>query len=65
MELVRTPLDMDELHDLIKDMRGSQSDLARVAIMGQAIGHREGWDAAHNEIVAIVKTHQTEPLFTR
>ncbi len=65
MELVRTPKDMDELYKLIEDMRGSQSDLARVAIMAQAIGHREGWNASLNKIVAIVKIHQTEPLFTR
>ena len=63
--LVRTPKDMDELNAMLPDMRGSQADLARVAIMAQAIGHREGWDNAHNELAAIVKTHQSEPLFTR
>ena len=33
MELVRTPKDWDELYKLIEDMRGTQADLARVAIM--------------------------------
>jgi len=32
--LVKTPKDFDALNDLIKDMRGTQSDLAIVAIMG-------------------------------
>jgi len=40
MELVRTPKDWDELNELIKDMRGSQSDLARVAIMAYKFGYR-------------------------
>lgn len=56
---------MDELTAMLPDMRGSQADLAQVAIMAQAIGHREGWNNAHNELAAIVKTHQSEPLFTR
>ena len=47
MELVRTPLDMDELHDLIKDMRGSQSDLARVAIMAYQLGHRDAKESSN------------------
>lgn len=42
MELIRTPKDMDELYKLIEDMRGSQSDLARVAIMAHSIGYRRG-----------------------
>lgn len=42
MELVRTPKDWDELNGLIVDMRGSQSDLARVAIMAYKLGYREG-----------------------
>ena len=46
MELIRTPKDMDELYELIEDMRGSQADLARVAIMAQKLGFAEGWDAA-------------------
>tara|TARA_Y100000401_G_C8317109_1_gene223168 strand:+ start:248 stop:487 length:240 start_codon:yes stop_codon:yes gene_type:complete len=46
MELIRTPKDMDELFELIEDMRGSQSDLARVAIMAQSIGFDQGVDAA-------------------
>lgn len=54
MELVRTPLDMDELHELIKDMRGSQSDLARVAIMAQAIGHREGYESGKSFVFGLV-----------
>lgn len=46
MELIRTPKDMDELYELIGDMRGTQADLARVAIMAQKLGFVEGWDAA-------------------
>ena len=59
--LVRTPKDIDELTAMLPDMRGSQADLARVAIMAQAIGHREGWDAAHNELAVLIKRHQVEP----
>ena len=46
--LVRTPKNMDELTAMLPDMRGSQADLARVAIMAQAIGYNEGWDAREN-----------------
>ena len=47
--LVRTPKDMDELNAMLPDMRGSQADLARVAIMAQAIGYRQGvHDVCHN-----------------
>ena len=49
--LVRTPKDMDELTAMLPDMRGSQADLARVAIMAQAIGFREGWKAREEEDV--------------
>ena len=42
MELIRTPKNMDELYKLIEDMRGSQADLARVAIMAYKFGYREG-----------------------
>ena len=48
--LVRTPKDMDELNDMLPDMRGSQADLARVAIMAQAIGFNEGWDAREDQL---------------
>jgi len=62
MELIRTPKDMDELNDLIKDMRGSQSDLARVAIMAYQIGNKEGWKNTHDELVNMIKLHKTGPL---
>jgi hypothetical protein len=42
--LVKTPKDMDELTELIKDMRGSQSDLAQVAIMAMQLGWKRGWN---------------------
>ena len=48
--LVRTPKDMDELNAMLPDMRGSQADLARVAIMAQAIGFNEGWDAREDQL---------------
>jgi len=63
--LVRTPKDMDELTAMLPDMRGSQADLAQVAIMAQAIGYREGWNTAHEELWAILRIHKSEPLFTR
>lgn len=40
MELIRTPRDMEELYELIGDMRGTQADLARVALMGFQLGYR-------------------------
>jgi hypothetical protein len=46
MELIRMPKDMDELYDMIVDMRGSQADLARVAIMARQLGFAEGEKAA-------------------
>ena len=49
--LVRTPKDIDELTAMLPDMRGSQADLARVAIMAQTIGFREGWKAREEEDV--------------
>lgn len=57
--LVRTPKDMDELNAMLPDMRGSQADLARVAIMAQSIGFDEGWDAAHK---AMTEHEQPDPL---
>ena len=41
MELIRTPKDWDELTQITRDMRGSQSDLARVAIMAYQLGHHD------------------------
>ena len=40
MELIRTPKDWSELAELIRDMRGTQADLSRVAIMAYQLGHR-------------------------
>lgn len=40
MELIRTPKDWDELTEIIRDMRGSESDLARVAIMAYQLGQK-------------------------
>lgn len=62
MELIRTPKDMEELYELIEDMRGTQADLARTALMGFQIGHRAGWKNAHDELVEIIKLHKTGPL---
>ena len=45
MELIRTPKDWDQLTELIRDMRGSQSDLARVAIMAYQLGYHDGHKA--------------------
>ena len=41
MKLIRTPKDWNELTEIIRDMRGSESDLARVAIMAYQLGHRD------------------------
>ena len=41
-KLIRTPKDMDALLDLIEDMRGTQADLARVALMAFELGLRRG-----------------------
>ena len=41
MELVRTPDNWDELTDIVRDMRGTQADLARVAIMAYQLGYRD------------------------
>ena len=54
MELIRTPKDMDELYELIKDMRGTQADLARVAIMALSIGHREGYESGKSFVFGLV-----------
>ena len=45
MELIRTPKDWDQLTGIIRDMRGSQSDLARVAIMAYQLGYDDGHKA--------------------
>ena len=57
MELVRTPKDMEELYELIEDMRGSQSDLARVAIMAYQLGHAHG----RVEIIDNTLAHKETP----
>ena len=62
MELIRTPKDMEELYELIDDMRGTEADLCRVAMMGFQLGHKTGWKHAHNELVEMIKLHQTGPL---
>mgnify|MGYP003626685848 CR=1 FL=1 len=36
------PKDMDEVYHLITDMRGTQGDLVRVAVMAYQIGLNEG-----------------------
>ena len=36
------PKDMDEVRDIIKDMRGTQADLVRVAVMASTIGYNAG-----------------------
>lgn len=45
MELIRTPKDWHELAELIRDMRGTQADLSRVAIMAYQLGHSDGHKA--------------------
>lgn len=62
MELIRTPDNWDELTAIIRDMRGTQADLSRVAIMAYQLGNKDGWKNAHNELVEIVKLHKTGPL---
>lgn len=49
MELVRTPTSMDELTQMIEDMRGSQADLARVAIMAYQLGDKEGYNKGYHD----------------
>lgn len=65
MELIRTPENWDELTEIIRDMRGTEADLARAAIMAYHLGNKDGWNNAHNELVEIVKLHRTEPLGER
>ena len=62
MELIRTPDNMEELYNMLADMRGTQADLARVAVMAYQLGNKDGWKNAHNELVEIVKLHKTGPL---
>ena len=40
--LVQIPDSMGEVYAMMGDMRGTGADLARVAMMSHAIGHREG-----------------------
>jgi len=49
MELIRTPKDWDELNELIKNMRGSESDLARIAIMAYQLGDKLGYNKGYHD----------------
>ena len=40
--LIQIPDSMGEVYAMMGDMRGTGADLARVAMMSHAIGHREG-----------------------
>jgi len=51
MELIRTPKDWNELTEIIRDMRGSESDLARVAIMAYQLGKRDGSECRYSTAV--------------
>jgi hypothetical protein len=50
MELVRTPKSMDELASTIENMRGTQADLALVAIMAYQLGLKEGKEGQNNDL---------------
>ena len=62
MELIRTPKNWDELTAIIRDMRGTQADLSRAAIMAYQLGSKDGWKDAHNRLVETIKLHKTGPL---
>ena len=57
MELIRTPKDWNELTEIIRDMRGSESDLARVAIMAYQLGNRDGSECRYSTEVDKLRRH--------
>ena len=43
------PKDMYEVYEMIPDMRGTQGDLTRVAIMAYQLGYNDGLDKGDSD----------------